>query len=344
MRILHQDLGAGEVRMQLESEDDLWHLFNVIEEDDLVKASTHRREEKKGDKIRAERAEKRRMTLGIRVEKIEFSDFDLRLRVLGTIEEGPQDLGQHHTINFEPGETLTLRKGHWRRSQLDRLRRAAADSRRPRMVFVSLDQDEATVAVMRQMGVRELATIRSLRSGKQYQDKEEGDYIGELLGKISSVAEQGMPIVVLGPGFAKEELMERGRAKEPELFRNAFAYHTGQSGMAGINELMKRGLGAEVLRDSRVAMEVELVEKALERIATDGLVAYGPKEVADAAAAGAVETLLVLDSLLRREDCDRIIRDVEAQGGDVVVVSEHHDAGRELDAITGLAALLRFSV
>ncbi len=344
MRLLNQDPAAGEVRLQIESEDDLWHLFNVLEEGDLVSASTHRREEKKGDKIRAERAEKRRMTLGIRVEKIEFSDFDIRLRVLGTIEVGPQDIGQHHTINFETGESLTIRKENWRQSQLDRLRRAVSDSKRPKVVFVSMDQDDAVIAVMRQFGVREQATIRSMRSGKQYQDKDEGDYHGEIISKIVAVTDPGTPIVVLGPGFAKEELMEQGRARAPDLFRHAYAYHTGQSGMTGINEMMKRGLGTEVLRDSRVAMEVKLVERILEEIAKDGPVAYGPKEVSDASSAGAVETLLVLDSLLRREDFDLIIREVEAQGGDVVVVSEQHDSGKELESITGIAALLRYRI
>lgn len=344
MRLLNQDPSVGEVRIQIESEDDLWHLYNILEEGDLVSASTHRREEKKGDKIRAERAEKRRMTLGIRVEKIEFSDFDIRLRVLGTIEEGPQDIGSHHTLNFETGETLVVRKECWRQSQLDRIQRAVTDSKRPKVVFVAMDQDDATVAVMRQFGVREHATIRSMRSGKQYQDKEEGDYFGEVLSKMASVAEDGTPIVVLGPGFAKEQLMEEGRSRMPEMFRHAYSYHTGQSGMQGINEMMKRGLGADVLRDSRVAMEVKLVERVLEEIAKDGPVAYGPKEVSDASAAGAVETLLVLDSLLREEDFDRIIRDVEAQGGDVVVVSEQHDSGKELESITGLAAILRYKV
>ena len=111
MRYWQTDGGIG---IQLETDDDIWHLYNIIEVGDLVTASTVRREEKAGDKIRAERAEKRRMTLGIRVEKVEFSEDDVRLRILGVIESGPQDIGQHHTLMAEVGERMTISKRHWK--------------------------------------------------------------------------------------------------------------------------------------------------------------------------------------------------------------------------------------
>ena len=92
MKVLHQDRFKGEIKMQVEVSDDLWHLYNILTPGDLVYASTYRREEAKSDKIRAERGEKKRMTLGIRLEKVEFGEFDNRLRLLGVIEEGPQDI------------------------------------------------------------------------------------------------------------------------------------------------------------------------------------------------------------------------------------------------------------
>ena len=73
MRILAEDPANESVKLQVESDEDLWHLYNIIETEDLVTASTTRREEKSADKIRAEKMEKKRMTLGIRIKKIEFS-------------------------------------------------------------------------------------------------------------------------------------------------------------------------------------------------------------------------------------------------------------------------------
>ena len=141
MRVLNEDRSTGDVRLQVETDEDLWHLYNIVETGDLITASTTRREEKSADKIRAERAEKKRMTLGVRIEKIEFSEEDLRLKLLGTIEAGPQDIGQHHTLIFEEGDSLTISKQRWKETQIERVRRAVADSRKPRVVFDSLDED-----------------------------------------------------------------------------------------------------------------------------------------------------------------------------------------------------------
>ncbi len=345
MRILNEDASAGSMRIQIETDEDIWHLYNVIEVGDLVTASTTRREEKSADKLRAERAEKKRMTLGVRIEKIEFSEDDLRLKLLGTIENGPQDIGQHHTLIFENGDSMTIEKRHWRDTQIERLRRAVSESKKPRIVFVSLDQDEATVAVLRQFGLKEITTVRSGRSGKQYAEKPSVDnYHAEISSKVVPLMEPNMPLVLLGPGFEKETLAEDLKKIDPETFKKVYVYHTGQSGMCGINELMKAGMGADVLRESSVGCELEAVEQLMTEIARNGNATYGPQQVMDAALAGAVEKLLVLDSKVREQDLDDVVRAVESQKGTVIVVSGQHDGGKQLAAIGGMGALLRYRI
>lgn len=343
MRILSEDANAGDVRIQIETDEDIWHLYNVIEEGDLVTASTTRREEKAADKLRAERAEKKRMTLGVRIEKIEFSEDDLRLKLLGTIETGPQDIGQHHTLIFENGDSLTIGKTHWRETQVERLRRAVSDSKKPRIVFVSLDQDEATIAMLRQFGLKEITTIRSGRSGKQYTDKSQTDgYHPEIASKLIPLMEDNVPLVLLGPGFEKETLSDYLKRTHPDCFGKIYVYHTGQCGMCGINELMKAGMGADVLRESSVGVELEAVEQLMTEISRNGLATYGIQQVRDAADAGAVERLLILDSRLREQDLDDIVRAVESQKGTVLVISGQHDGGKELAALGGMGAVLRY--
>ncbi len=345
MRILAEDPANESVKLQVESDEDLWHLYNIIETEDLVTASTTRREEKSADKIRAEKMEKKRMTLGIRIKKIEFSEDDLRLKLLGTIETGPQDIGQHHTLIFENGDNLTIQKKKWRATQLERVKRAVSESKKPRIVFVSLDQDEATIAVLRQFGLKEVATVRSGRSGKQYEEKPSIDsYHGEIHSKLKLLLEPNMPLVLLGPGFEKETLAEDLKKIDPELYKKIHVYHTGQSGMVGINELMKAGMGADVLRESSVGVELEAVEQLMTAIAKDGLGTYGPNEVMNAAMAGAVDKLLILDSKVREQDLDDIVHAVENQKGSVIIVSSQHDGGKELAALGGMGAILRYKM
>src|SRR6266568_3507567 len=79
MRVLHRDPKTGEIKIRVENADDLWHLHNLVQEGDLVRASTYRREDVKTDKVRPERGEKVRVTLTIRVEGVEFQAFSTRI-------------------------------------------------------------------------------------------------------------------------------------------------------------------------------------------------------------------------------------------------------------------------
>ncbi|NLI74062.1 MAG: mRNA surveillance protein pelota [Euryarchaeota archaeon] len=344
MRVLHQDRGTGEIKMMIETLDDLWHLYNIIDEEDLVISATYRREESKSDKIRAEKAERKRMVLGVRAEKIEFHESESRLRVLGMIEEGPQDLGSYHTLNLAEGDVVTVRKDQWTPMKLERVRRSVEDARRPKLLFVSLDNDEATIAVARQFGMQELANIGASGSGKMYEQKGSDNFYYEIIDKVRQATEPGVPLVILGPGFAKETLMSLGKEKEPELFGKAHVYHTGQTGMAGIHELMKSGIGSETVQDSRAAQETKAVEEVLERIAKDDAVAYGLADVENAAMVGAVDTLLVLDAEVRKGRVEELMSVVENSRGDVMVISERFEAGKKLEAIGCIAALLRYRI
>ena len=153
-----------------------------------------------------------------------------------------------------------------------------------------------------------------------------------------------MPLVLLGPGFEKETLAEDLKKIDSELYKKIHVYHTGQSGMVGINELMKAGMGADVLRESSVGVELEAVEQLMTAIAKDGLGTYGPNEVMNAAMAGAVDKLLIIDSKVREQDLDDIVRAVENQKGSVIIVSSQHDGGKELAALGGMGAILRYKM
>ena len=156
--------------------------------------------------------------------------------------------------------------------------------------------------------------------------------------------EANMPLVLLGPGFEKETLAEDLKKSNPETFKKIYVYHTGQCGMCGINELMKAGMGADVLRESSVGSEIEAVEQLMTEIAKNGLATYGNQQVLDAALSGAVEKLLILDSKVREQDLDDVVRAVESQKGSVIVVSGQHDGGKQLAAIGGMGALLRYRI
>ncbi|TLZ84896.1 MAG: mRNA surveillance protein pelota [Methanobacteriota archaeon] len=343
MRVLHKDPNTGEIKVRVENADDLWHLHNLVLPGDQVRASTYRRQEVKTDKVRPERGEKVRVTLTIRVESVEFQAFADRLRITGVIVEGPQDLGRHHTLNVAVDDVVSIIKT-WRSHELRRIDEAVAAAQKPLVAFLSLDDEEALLAQLRQYGVRELATIRAPGHGKMFPSGDaKSAYFDEILAKLHTT-EIGEALVLVGPGFTRDAFLDYLKAREPTLASRVHTHGTSSAGMQGIQEALKAGVGAKVFGDSRVGYETRLVETLLEAIATNRPCAYGPAEVAEAVEAGAVETLLVSDAVVRDVGIEDLMRSAESARGTVVLVSRHHEAGQKLEALGGIAALLRFPI
>jgi protein pelota len=342
MKILHQDARNNEIKLMPQNIDDLWHLSNLIDGGDLVFAMTFRRKEEQSDKLRSERMEKVRMRLGIRVERVEFHESDDRLRVLGRIESGPQDVGEHHTLMVSPGDDVTILKHAWMSHHFDRIKRAVAAADKPSIVFVSIEDTEAVIAVAREYGIKEHATITRNPGGKMYDAKSnEAEYLDEVVEKLRMV-HSDEPLLVLGPGFVKEALAKRIREKMSEASHLLSIHSTGQAGMAGIHELMKKGVAGKLLDDTRVAHETRLVEELFTEIAKGGMFAYGEASVSNAVSSGAVRVLLVLDTRVRNSSVERMLRTVEDARGEFAIISSMHEAGRRLESLGGVAALLRF--
>src|SRR2546427_2136905 len=255
MRVLHQDPKEGEIRLKIQNADDLWHLHNLLEPGDLVRAYTYRREEAATDKLRPERGEKVLLKLGIRVEQTEYQDFSDRLRITGVIEEGPQDLGRHHTLNVGVDDDLTIVKETWREHHIRRIQEAIDATERPQVTVLSIDDEEALLAEVRQMGIREVATIRAGHHGKMFPGAETRTaYFEEILSKLASM-EIGSALLVVGPGFEREEFAKFVREKNPELAGKIRLHGTRQAGMAGGQGAMKAGGGSENRRGHRVCAQ-----------------------------------------------------------------------------------------
>jgi protein pelota len=345
VKIVHQNPKTGEIKLIAENLDDLWHLYNIIQPGDLVRAVTFRTaEELGGDRIRATKTEKKRMTLTIRVEKVEFHEFSDRLRILGIIIEGPQDLGQHHTINVDTEELqpITLIKENWRQHDLQRLQEAINQRTEPVLLFVSLDEDTATITVLRQSGIQPVAEIDAHRSGKMYETKETtSEYYGDILAVIKTAKTPEAPLVVIGPGFAREHLIDFIKSKEPTL-TPIVTYATGNAGMNGIQEAIKSGVVDKLTKENRVSKETKAIERLLEEVRKDGLATYGPKEVEDALQRGAVQTLLISDVCVRSRKGENYLDLARKTNCDFLIINSLHEAGKKFESLGGVAALLRY--
>ena len=347
MKVIFKDLKHGEIKLVAENLDDIWHLHNIIDKGDLVRAMTFRTDEQKDDKIRSKKAEKKRIKLGIRVSEIKFHEFTDRLRIHGTIEEGPQDLGSFHTLNItaDKMEPVSIIKEKWKHHQIERIDEAVKLRDEPVLIFVSLDEDIASIAVLRQSGVQWIADVNSKRSGKMYDSKDtQNDYFNEIISVVKNNVDKGTNLVVVGSGFTKEHFVKYGREKEPSIFDKCLVHGTSNAGMTGVQEAIKTGVVKQLTRENRVVFETGLVEKLFEEIKKDGLAVYREKEVENSLLNGAVERLLITDILVRTMKGEELLDLAKKNNSEFTIINTMHEAGKKMEGIGGVAALLRFKI
>ena len=96
--------------------------------------------------------------------------------------------------------------------------------------------------------------------------------------------------------------------------------------------------------------EIRAIEEALRRVSVNGPVTYGLVPISGAASQGAVESLIIDASLLRRGDessqkkWEDICSEIRSSRGTIIQASTDHDAGQQLLGMGGAIALLRWKL
>ena len=330
----------GEINLFPENSDDLWHLSHLITPGSLVFATTLRSVEGAQDKIRPEKQEKRPVRLGIRVQECEFHEYAVRLRVFGIIEHGV-DIGSHHTLNLEPGYEVNVVRS-WSQSDLDRIDRAVKGVSSDSVQILAIEEGEAELYRVHSFGPKLIYT-HSSGSGKEAtgMGTSRNDFYD---GIISTVSTLEGPLVIAGPGFIKEDFASRLRSVLSDRKSPVLIIETRRSGRGAVQEVIGQGILEKLIGDLQLSREVRHMEELMTRIAKSQPVAYGFDEVLFAVQSGAVETLLVSDSLLREERFVALINEAEQMRSSVVVLSTKFEPGERLLALGGTAALLRYAL
>jgi protein pelota len=328
----------GEIRLIPESIDDLWHLRHIIAPGDLVFATTLRSVDSPTDKIRPEKVEKRPVRLGVRVDKVEFSVHGVRLRISGIIEHGV-DAGSHHTFNVETGYEISVIR-RWRRVDLDRIDRAVKASVYGVIHILTIEEGEAELFRLRQYGPESVITT-TMGSGKGAEINTRQAFFDQLLSHCANVSG---PLVIAGPGFVKDDFVKYMKGKDSALAGRALVVETRRIGRGAVQDVVGLGAIDKLVGDLQLSREVKLMDEVLLRISQDGAVAYGIRDVADAIDYGAAEQVLLTDTLLCNATVTRLVEKAESMRASIVVLSSSFEPGERLDALGGIAALLRYKI
>jgi len=287
---------------------------------------------------------KRPMVLKIDVEKIEFKDYDYKLRLLGKIIEGPDDvpLGSYHTIEIDVGDVLTIVKEKWEKYHLEKIRKA--QKRIPKILLSVVDNNEATFGVLDGTGVNIVSSLRNPYS-IQHEEEKTPEFYKSIAKEIRNLSEDSKKVILAGPGFAKEHVQKIIKDNYSELNKKIITDSTSSATRSGINELLKRGNLEKIIQENEALRETKLVNEFFSHLKKeDHLAVYGLEELKKADEMGAVEIVLVSDKKIRNQGIEKLLNSIESKGGKIEIISTSHETGEQFDRMGGLGAILRFKL
>ncbi len=295
---------------------------------------------------RSKAAERRTMRIELAVEQMEHQPFSDRLRVHGTITDAPIDLGAHHTHLIGIGDKLDVYDmDMWTQDDKALLRSTIAVASSGRIIVVVVEADEITTHLLSMSGWKELDQ-RTLRGGGKRASNADSVLSGFIHSAASALIQtltDDADIHLLGPGSSKQALdLELGRLGHRG---KRTLVPTNSGGRSALHEFLSGSTGDQAITEHALAKATMLMDESLQRIATDGAVAYGNDAIQRAAEEGAIETLLIDTEHRRRDPETAELSDlVRYAGGEVVQCPSHHDASAELLGLGGCIALLRWRI
>ncbi len=343
MFIIHRE--ENKIKLKPESIEDLWHLEKIIKKGDRVRTLTERKREEKSETFRE------KMKLTLEVEKTEFHKDYSALKILGTIQEGPEDkisLGSHHSFKINEREVLTIEKKEgWKKHELERLKQAREESKQPKITITIMDEREAEVFTVKSYGLEKKAKISLPGKGKYKGEDhgEKGKYYKEITGVLKETETD--KYIAAGPGFEADNYLKYLEENEKDIKEKTTRLKTNNTGENGVFELMKQGKVDRILEKSRLKKETKAIDQLMKHISKEqGKATYGKQEVKKAIKYGAVEKLLVTEEKLfgEEKEINELMEKTEQKNGEVTVISGENPESEKIESLGGIAAILRYKI
>jgi protein pelota len=351
MKLIHSDFKKGTVKLQVTVPEDFWYLSQIIEAGDLLSGKTVRKVTIGSAESKTAHVQKP-VFLQIKVESLEFTHGVTALRVSGKITDGPEDVprGNYHTITLELNSEYTLQKEEWLTYHRSQLKEAATVSAQVLLICI-LDRDEAILALSRRWGIEVLTKIRGDPEKKEKRSHSKSTMYDDLTQLITSANIRYNPssIIIASPAFYKDELAKL--MKEPPIKKKLVLATCSSVSENAFQEVLKRPETKHATQQMHIAEEEAAVDRLLMALAKSNKATYGFDHVRKAADAGAVAELLITNEFITSKqragtfkDVNNLLKTVENLDGKLHIISTDHEAGKKIQGLGGIAAVLRYNL
>jgi peptide chain release factor subunit 1 len=218
-----------------------------------------------------------------------------------------------------------------------------------------MDRREATLGILKGSSIRVVNHFKSMVPGKyraggqsaarfaRVRENLAKDFYKKVGSKVNEVfkSSEVKKVLVGGPGKTKEELVH-GAFIANEIKDKILAIRDiGYTDQSGLNELVEKS--EDVIKKEEIIREKEVVRKFFELLNTrPNMVAYGKEQVRKALEMGAVDKLLVSEDIF--DEDEDLLEKAEKEDAHIFVISKNTTEGKQLIALGGLAAILRYQL
>ncbi len=341
------DYKKGIVHLKVTDLDDLWYLSQIIEEQDYLTGIASRKIKLGSDENAS--IVKKTFKVKIDVEKVDLTAEELRIN--GTIVEGPDDIpqGSYQSISLEIGSECTIQKAEWPFHLQEQLEEAL--QKKYSYLICLLDRDEAILAITKKSGFEVLTKLAGEVTKKNQAVAIKKEFYQELEELLQEYDARFKPqaIIAASPAFYKEDLA--ASLKNKDLKKKIVLAPASDVSERSLEEVMRRPELHDTLKDSRLREEQLLLEELLSAINTQGLAVYGKADVERAVLAGAAKTILLTDQFISQQksadtfkEVNEILKIASKNQCKINIISADNDAGKRLNGLGGIAALLRYKL
>ncbi|KAF2090083.1 hypothetical protein K490DRAFT_35954 [Saccharata proteae CBS 121410] len=375
MRLVKQTIerrtGAGTATLIPEEPEDMWHAFNLIRPNDILRAPAIRKVTL-STTMGSTNSKRVHTNLTIRVTGTDFDAAASQLHVSGKVSEENEyvGLGQGHTLDLELQRQFALEKdGGWDSIAIETLKEATDERKRAEVWAVVMGDGLANICLIteHQTILRQRVEVpipRKRRGGASDHDKAYNKFFDTVLSTLLRQMDltSPKPLLLASPGFTaasfqtyiKAQALSTGNKPLQALGPSILVAHSSSGHVHALAEVLKSPTVLSKLSDTKYARETALMDRFFSLLRVDdGRAWYGPGEVEKAVEKGAVGrgggVLLISNALFRSQDVatrrrwvSLVDRVRDAEGGEVRILSSAHESGKRLEGLGNIAAILTF--
>lgn len=276
--------------------------------------------------------------------------------------------GAFHTLDLEVGRDFTIIKqaGEWDSVARERIREVTEVARGADVGAIVCGEGVASICVITNHTtiIRQRIEVQVPRKRKGGgtalgADKANGRFLDQVYAAVVRHFDFDTlkVLIIASPGFTKEAVQQHLLSEAVKLGNKAILsakskillLHSPSHHVHSLAQILSSPEVAAQLKDTKFAREGVMLDKFNKMLDSDPLRAwYGEAHVVKAVERAAVSKLLISDeifrspSVARRKKFVKLVEDVKAYGGEVLIFSSMHESGQQLNGLTGIAALLSY--